>query len=66
MEHCEGRALRTAANPPRYGLGLWMTPGSFNKSSKQEFLEHINKLDPAIKFTIEGTQGNGATLSLIP
>ena len=28
--------------------------------SKQEFLEHINKVDPAIKFTVEGTQGNGA------
>ena len=30
------------------------------QSSKQEFLEHINKIDPAIKFTMEGTQGNGA------
>ena len=30
------------------------------QSSKQEFLDHINSLDPAIKFTIEGTQGNGA------
>ena len=30
------------------------------QSSKQEFLEHINKVDPAIKFTVEGTQGNGA------
>ena len=30
------------------------------QSSKQEFLEHINKIDSAIKFTMEGTQGNGA------
>ena len=30
------------------------------QSSKQEFLEHINKIDPAIKFTMEGTQGYGA------
>ena len=30
------------------------------QASKQEFLEHINKVDPAIKFTVEGTQGNGA------
>ena len=30
------------------------------QSSKQEFLDHINSIDPAIKFTIEGTQGNGA------
>ena len=27
---------------------------------KQEFLDHINSVDPAIKFTVEGTQGNGA------
>ena len=33
--------------------------GHSKKSSKQEFLEHINKVDPAIKFTVEGTQGNG-------
>ena len=30
------------------------------QSSKQEFLEHISQVDPAIKFTVEGTQGNGA------
>ena len=30
------------------------------QSSNQEFLEHINKVDPAIKFTVEGTQENGA------
>ena len=30
------------------------------QSSKQEFLDHIDSIDPAIKFTIEGTQGNGA------
>ena len=30
------------------------------QASKQEFLEHINKVDPAITFTVEGTQGNGA------
>ena len=27
---------------------------------KQEFLDHINSVDPAIKFTVEGTQENGA------
>ena len=32
MEHFEGRALRSAATPPRYGTSLWMTPGSFNNS----------------------------------
>ena len=32
MEHFEGTALRSAANHPRYGTGLWMTLGSFNNS----------------------------------
>ena len=34
---------------------------------KQTFLEHINKVDPAIKFTVEGNQENHAIIpSLIP
>ena len=32
MKHFEGRALGSAANPPGYGIGLWMTHGSFNNS----------------------------------
>ena len=27
---------------------------------KQAFLDHINSIDPAIMFTVEGTQDNGA------
>ena len=30
----------------------------------QVSLDHINSIDPAIKFTVEGTQGNGAILFL--
>ena len=30
------------------------------QAHKQAFLEHINSIDPAIKFTVEGTQGNRA------
>ena len=30
------------------------------QAHKQVFLDHINSIDPAIKFTVEGTQGNGA------
>ena len=30
------------------------------EDQKQNFLEHINKVDPAIKFTAEGNQENGA------
>ena len=32
MEYFEGKALASTANPPRYGIGLWMTPRSFNNS----------------------------------
>ena len=32
MEYFEGKALASAANPPRYGIGLWMTHGSLNNS----------------------------------
>ena len=30
------------------------------QAHKQEFLDHINNVDPAIKFTVEGNQANGA------
>ena len=30
------------------------------QAHKQEFLDHINNIDPAIKFTVEGNQENGA------
>ena len=61
MEYFEGRALRSAANPPR----VWCrfvndTWAIQQQSSKQEFLDHIKSIDPAIKFTMEGTLGNGA------
>ena len=40
---------------------MWMTHLSFNKMHKKQiFLQHINKVDPAIKFTVEGNQKNGA------
>ena len=61
MEHFEGKALASAANPPwvwyRFVDDTWVIQ---QQASKQEFLEHINKVDPAIKLTVEGTQGNGA------
>ena len=34
------------------------------QAHKQAFLDHINSIDPAIKFTVEGNQGNGAILFL--
>ena len=61
MEHFEGKALASAANSPwvwyRFVDDTWVIQ---QQASKQQFLEHINTADPAIKFTVEGTQGNGA------
>ena len=34
------------------------------QAHKQAFLDHISSIDPAIKFTVEATQGNGAIPSL--
>ena len=60
MECFERKALRSATNPPGHGIGLWMTHGSSKKQAhKQAFLDHINSVDPAIKFTVEGNQENG-------
>ena len=37
-----------------------------HEGQKQSFLEHINKVDPTIQFTVEGNQENGAIPFLIP
>ena len=52
MQHFEREAIQSASNPPGFGLGIQQ------RAHKQEFLEYSNSIDPAIKFTIEGTQGN--------
>ena len=36
LESFERKAIASAINPPRHGLGLWMTPGSSNN-------RHTNK-----------------------
>ena len=60
MEHFQREVFQSGSNPSGFGLGMWMTPGWFNKDHEQEFLEHINSIDPAINFTVEGTQRNGS------
>ena len=61
MEYFEEKALRSAVNPPlvwfRFVDDTWVIQQEVHK---QAFLDHINRIDPAIKFTVEGTQGNGA------
>ena len=60
MEHFERKALRSASNPPqvwfRFVDDTWVIQ---QHAHKQAFLDLINSIDPAIKFTVEGTQGNG-------
>ena len=61
MEHFEREALWSASNPPRHWFRF--VDDTFviqQHAHKQAFLDHINSIDPAIKFTAEGNQGNGA------
>ena len=61
MEHFERKALQSASHPPKYWFRFvddtWVIQ---QKANKQTFLDHINSIDPAIKFMVEGNQGNGA------
>ena len=61
MECFERKGLSSAINPPhiwyRFVDDTWVIQ---KQAHKQAFLDHINSIDPAIKFTVEGTQGNGA------
>ena len=61
MEHFERKSLMSAVNPPwvwfRFVDDTWVIQ---QQTHKQAFLDHINIIDAAIKFAVEGTQGNGA------
>ena len=59
MKHFERKAPSTVTTPR-----LWMryVDDTFvikQEGQKQTFLEHINKVDPAIMFTVEGNKENG-------
>ena len=61
MEYFEHGALKSAVNPPR----LWKrnvddTFVILQQSQKEEFLQHINSVDPSIKFTTEEPRQNGS------
>ena len=61
MECFERKALSSAINPPRAWFRFVDDTWVIQKQAyKQEFLDHINSVNPAIKFTVEGTQANGA------
>ena len=60
MEHFERKPsglLQTPLVWYRFVDDTWVIQ---QQAHKQAFLDHINSIDPAIKFTVEGTQGNGA------
>ena len=61
MEYFEDRALTAAVNPPR----LWkrFVDDIFvilQQSKRDEFLQHINSVDPAIQFTTEEQRQDGS------
>ena len=61
LEYFEHRALTSAVNPYR----LWKrhvddTFVILQQSQKEEFLQHINSLDPSIKFTTEAPRQDGS------
>ena len=60
MESFERKALRSATNPQawfRFMDDMWVIQ---KQAHKQGFLDHMNSIDPAIRFTLEGNQANGA------
>ena len=61
MEHFEREDLQSASNHPRFWFryvdDTWVIQQMVHK---QEFLEHINSIDPANTFTVESIQGNGS------
>ena len=61
MEHFGKESLRSASYPFRYWLRLVDdTCVIQQQAQKQSFLDHINSICPAIKFTVKGNQDNGA------
>ena len=60
MEHFEREAHQSASNPLSIGSGLWMTLLSFNNRPKTSIPGPYHRINPEIKLTLEGNQGNGA------
>ena len=61
IEFLEDRALTSAVNPPRW----WKryvndTFVILKQSHREEFLQHINSVDPSIQFTTEESKQDGS------
>ena len=60
MEYLEQKT-KYCPNPIGSGAGLWMTPFVIHKKvNKQGFLQHINSVDLAIRFTVEDNKEDGS------
>ena len=67
MEYFEQKALSTAT----HSLKLWLRHADDTwvvqrEENKQNFLQQINSVDPAIRFTVEDNKEDGATPPWIP
>ena len=61
MEYLEQKALSTAPHPPRFWHRIVDDTFVIHKEvNKQNFLQHINSVDPAIKFTVEDNKKDGS------
>ena len=57
VEYFERESLCTASTPRHWFRFVDETFVIQQESHKQLFLNHINNIDPAIKFTVEGQSG---------
>ena len=61
MEYLEQKALSTAPTPPRFWCRFEDDTFVIHKEvNKQGFLQQINSVDPAIKFTVEDNKEDGS------
>ena len=61
MEYLEQKALSTAPHPPRFWCRFVDDTFVIHKEvNKQDFLQHITRVDPAIKFTVEDNKEDGS------
>ena len=61
MEYLEQKALSTAPHPPTFwGRYVDDTFVIHKEVNKQGFLQHINSVDPAIRFTVEDNKEDGS------
>ena len=61
MEYLEQKVLSTAPHPPRFWHRYVDDTFVIHKeANKQGFLQHINSVDPAIRFTVEDNKEDGS------